>query len=198
MKRAPRKLQLSSEVARLLTRISSLEGLGRAPGIEARAVEDLEEELHCEFTDDVLALFAGGDELYSNDGIDLTQVMSVTRWARKHGAALDLVVIGQAVGDGHIYYCVKRRPTDLERGRIYTFCNEDRSTSSELLTAWLEQRVERIEEGLEDQPDAKKTENGPPFEAELVGPENAAPLRLRVKHAKFGDGEVIREIGEGS
>lgn len=185
MKRQPGTLKLSKEIRASLVRLAALTPMRDPPHLDLEAVEALEAELGCGFSDDVLALFAfGGDELGERCGIELDQVRTMTDDAHEQGCPDDLVTIG-CDADGHVHFCVKRKPD----GRIFLFDNQDGSAAPVSLAFWLKERVSISAE-------TGASEAAPFVAPALIGP--IASAVRKVRHKKFGEGTVVREIGQGA
>jgi hypothetical protein len=212
--RRPRTLDVSDAVKTALVRLRRLEGVTTPPHLDLRAVADVEAELACELSDDVLsALAADVDDLRENAGMVLAEVVGKTRAAYRRGCSKDLVAIGRHP-DGLAYYCVRRR-AERDRGtQLIDFDTQDQSASPTSLQHWLETRVEARVEFLsegDEQEQRRARDAGAEVGDEalrtfcpaLVVRASDAPTETtlalrRVRHARFGTGELLREVNDGA
>jgi len=203
-RRQPGPLEVSAAVraalARLLVVERVLEGrpmaLGPCAPLPLEAVETLEEHLRARLSDDALAVFAA--EAGALEGFSLGQVgaRSEEAWAR--GLSKARVVLGVHAGLG---VCAPRRPVPGQPLRV-SFFDPVHRTEGDVrpLAAWLEHLVEVVLEGVElDEATLEAIEaclEAPRFEPGLApvleAPVLEAPVVPWVRHARFGEGRVLR------
>lgn len=171
--RATGDLAPSPRVARAL---SALRGDAGPVDLDNDRVRKIEAAVGVRLPDDVLACFAAG-VLADRCAMTLGSVVGHTGALREAGARGDLIGVGRVERD--VILCVRKPERTL-----VSFDVTDRSERDHDLAAWLE--------GMAPGADA------PPLHARLVAfqPESTMAGR-RVRHAKFGEGKALREIGTG-
>ena len=171
--RAPGDLAPSPQVARAL---SALRGDPGPVELDNDRVRKIEAAVGVRLPDDILACFAAG-VLADRCAMTLGGVVGHTGALREAGARGDL--IGVARVEPGVILCVRKHERTL-----VCFDLHDRSERDHDLGAWLE----AMAANAGDQP----------LRARLVAfqPESTLAGR-RVRHATFGDGKALREIGTG-
>ncbi len=166
----------SPRVARAL---SALRGDPGPVELDNDRVRQVEAAVGVRLPDDVLACFAAAPPaLADRCAMTLAGVVGHTGALREAGARGDL--IGVARVEPRVILCVRKH-----EGTLVCFDTDDRSQRDHDLAAWLESMA----------PPAADTA---PLRARLVAyqPESTMAGR-RVRHATFGDGKALREIGTG-
>jgi hypothetical protein len=169
--------------------------------ISLEAVESCEEAVGGWLTDEALALLTSEtDALDDVHEMRLSMVGAHTERAHDLGLSKGLIAIGRG---GHVWYCVPRRPEDEDRTKLIAFDDGDRSEHRVDLVRWL---TERVEERLDDlevdeavQAELESELNIARFQPRLARAAKAeeGPAR-RVRHTKFGEGTVLREVRDGA
>ncbi len=213
--RAPREpgpIEISRDVRSALMRMLVTEhaaarraggdppAIDAAPILSLEAVDALEDHLRARMPDDALAVFAAHPaalQLFT-----LGRVGALTELAWDRGLSKARVVLGEL---GQRLACIPRRP---DRGfplRVTFFDLEEHTEGdSTTLAAWLERTLE--ESGEEEPPEDDGWEDverevaslrwEPRLERTLVRPSANDGKKRRVRHPRFGDGIVLRQLPE--
>lgn len=190
-----------------------------APVLSLEAVDALEEHFRARLADDALAIFATPVDVL--EGFALRRVGALTDAAWERGLSKARIVIGEF---GSRLVCIPRRPDRGYALRVTFYDPEDRSEGdSQTLAAWLDRILEEAvehsrpapsegdgadddalldDDALMDDPilaaerELSVTEWAPRLEPTLVR-ESHERARIRlVRHARFGDGVVLRALPE--
>jgi hypothetical protein len=169
--------------------------------IPLEAVESCEAAVDGWLTDEALALLTSEtDALDDLRQMRLAMVGAHTEEAHDLGLSKGLLALGR---DGHQWFCVPRRPEAEDRTKLTVFDDQDRSETRVDLVRWLtelvEQRLDDVEVDEATEAALESELNIARFEPQLVREEPLAPAATRrVRHAKFGEGTVLRELTDGA
>lgn len=209
-RREPGPLEVSREVRAALVRLHAFEAavaqsvgtahVEIAPVLSLEAVETLEEHFRANLPDDALALFASGADALER--FELGKVGGLTEDAWASGLSKARIVLGDWGGRA---VCIPRRPDRGYALRVTFFDRADRTEGdSSTLAAWLDRVVddrrdlfELEDDGWDERDDAEDAaRRWNPTLARTVAPLPAAdaPKVRRVRHARFGEGRVLRRI----
>ena len=191
-----------------------------APILSLEAVDALEDHFRARLPDDALAVFCSPTDVL--EGFALRRVGALTEKAWQHGLSKARIVLGEF---GARLVCIPRRPDRGYALRVTFFDPEDRSEGdSQTLAAWLDRILEEavehsrpaveesalddatleagaLDELVEDpllaiEREVGETEWVPRVEHTLVRESHELARVRRVRHARFGEGIVLRAIPE--
>lgn len=192
MERHPRKTQeldLSERLRAVLVELRRRAAVDAALELDVDRVRDVEAVIGGSIPDPWLGILAAQiprlrDELQ----LDLAAVAGHTKRAHQSSVQRDFVALG--CDDGHLFYGFLR---GRDPDRIAIFDNEDRSVASASLEQWLMQRFDLADADLRD---ATGSSVHPSVQLiRHVRPSHEG--KTRVRHAKWGEGVVLAEDGEG-
>jgi hypothetical protein len=191
-----------------------------APILSLEAVDALEDHFRARLPDDALAIFCAPTDVL--EGFALRRVGALTEKAWQHGLSKARIVLGEL---GARLVCIPRRPDRGYALRVTFFDPEDRSEGdSQTLASWLDRILEEAvehsrpaapESALDDatleagdldeliddpllaiEREVAETEWAPHLERTLVRESHELARVRRVRHARFGEGLVLRAIPE--
>jgi hypothetical protein len=200
-----RAIRVSKAVKAAIVELRLLEQSIVSPVLDRGAVDAVQSALDCRLPDDLLAAYAAHCDALRELGFVLEKVTHHTAEAHAAGCPAELVALGR--GEGPVYYCISRRDAD---GQIHEFDPEDRSVKKKPLADWLSDLAEQRRADLvpnEDDDDEGDADAVPAelevgktdleqFKPRLIAPPPASGKQVR--HATFGVGDVLREIGAGA
>lgn len=169
--------------------------------VSLEAVEACEEAVDGQLGDDVIAMLTCESPFLSEQyGMRLGMVGAHTDEAREEGLPKSRVAIGKA---GKRWVAVERKPTPENRQRLFLFDGdlgeEERVEIARFLMDAIEYLVDDIEleEAVLGSIEAERNVDrfAPCFERTTRS--EAGPTR-RVRHGKFGEGTVLRELRDGA
>ena len=195
-----RPLHPDRRVQRGLATLALLEEREISGDLDPRRVSDLEESLHCHFTDNILSLFAANDlEALGRVGFSIDEVSSFTGAARSANLDDDFVAIGRRGDD--IYVVTPREP-EKDIADLFVYDASDEVLQPTTVANFLEECVEEKRTELRDGNPAERARadaeaddlDVADFRVALFRPR--APKR-KVRHPKFGVGTVVDEEERG-
>jgi hypothetical protein len=188
VERHPRRtepVEISDRLATLLGRLRAAAGSDATAELDVDRVRDVEAGVACRLPDPILAIIAARIEpLEDTLSLGLGAIMAHTKRGRDARARGDFIVFG-AHPDGHVLHGFVIGASD---DQIAVFDAGDRSLSSMHVVAWLEQQAEAC--GLEPV-------DALPLVPRLVRAAKPEPEGPRVRHAKWGVGRVLTDVGKG-
>lgn len=197
-----RTLRVSKAVKVALVELRLLEQSSAVPELDAGKIDAAERALDTRLPDDLLATFAAGCDVFRELGISLDRITTHTADARAAGCPPELVAIGRT--EAPTYLCFSRREGD----QIVEFDPEDKKLTKRALADWLSDLIDQRKSDLgttedEDEPEDPDTADVEVGKADLDSfkPRVVAPPKAtgkQVRHATFGVGDVLREIGTGA
>ncbi len=144
--RQPRPLELSDDIRPLLFKLRKITEttVDMFPAaISTEQIIEVENELGCTFPDSIIALFANHDDALTEQcGVRIESVVDNTLQAHQKGHPKTVVAIG-CHPDFHCFYCIPRRPSNLDNPGITEYDNFDGSSNYLTLSEWLSQQLER-------------------------------------------------------
>jgi hypothetical protein len=199
----PRTIRVSKPLKAALVELRLLDAAPPVPELAQERVDAVERALDWKVPDDLLAAFAAQCDALRDLGVALERVVTHTTDARAAGCPAELIAIGR--GDEQVFYCVKRRDADLQ---IHEFDGEDKQVKRRGLVEWLGELAEQrrvdlsapTEDDDADDPDSAAELEVGKTDLETFRPTITPPpptTGKRVRHATFGEGDVLREIGAG-
>lgn len=201
---APRAIRISKAVKAALVELRLVEQTVTAPVLDRGVLDAVERELDFKVPDDLLATFAAHVDTLRDLGVTLEKLVANSAAAQAAGCAPELVAFGRA--EGPIFYCVARKAD----GQVHEFDVETKATKRRALADWLSDLAEakkgdqvpseREEDEAADDADPAEVEVGKAdlesFKPRLIAPPPSTGKQVR--HATFGVGDVLREIGVGA
>lgn len=189
-------LPVSDALRAVLCELRLVAGVDTLPELDVDRVRDVERGAGMALSDEVLAVFAARVPALETDReMTLAGVVGLTGAVRALGARGDLVAIGRDLGT-RVFRCVEKGHEEADGVRLAVYDADERSLSHLDLLAFLRGEVARLRA---ERPQAA------PWDPALAGtfvprltrrlPESA-PGR-RVRHKTFGEGKILREIGQG-
>jgi hypothetical protein len=195
-----RSLRVSKAVKAALVELRLLEQTIAQPVLDRDVIDALETSLECKLPDDLLATFAAQCDALRDLGIGFDRVAGHTAAAHAAGCPAELIAIGRT--ETPSFVCVARKGGD----QIHEFDPEDKQVKRRALADWLADVVDqrKADLGTSDDDDADPEvadvevakADLESFKPRVVAPPPATGRRVR--HAMFGVGDVLREIGTGA
>ncbi len=181
-------IEPSDPTRRVLAALREQEQAPLRPELLLQNLADVEMAFAARFSDDLLAVWAAAVPWLSDTHkLTVTGVIGLTGALREHRVRGDLIGVGRW---GDLFLCVEKRQRVPAPGCELVILDPDDKTSETVaLASWLSQRLE--ERGSASPRDVSA------FAPRIVRPLPAASSGKKVRHAKFGEGNVLREIGTG-
>jgi hypothetical protein len=182
------------------------------PALRASAIQQIESEIGAELCDDVLTLVAIQDPIASLV-TGIKSLASVAEAAADYFDAPDgWVRIGVAYhdpfgellrgerGGPYVSLCVPKK--NGGKPRLVALVDGEEEADETTFGAFVEARIREALSGERDAPAIFGKEKGLPLALDpapriLAGRASRAPGQELVKHARFGEGEVVKRLGEG-
>jgi hypothetical protein len=197
-----RNLRVSKAVKSALVELRLLEQTVAVPVLDRDVIDGVERSLECKLHDDLLATFAAQCDATRELGMALEKVAALTADAHAAGCPAELIAIGRT--ETPTFVCIARTGDT----QIHEFDPEDKKIKRRGLGDWLAELVD-LRKADQGTPDADDDEADPEvadvevgkadldgFKPRVVAP--PPPTGRRVRHATFGVGDVLREIGTGA
>lgn len=170
-------------------------------------VEAVEAELEASFSDALLAVLASRvPHLEDQFGMRLDNLGELAREAWSAGCSKELLPVAS---DGSVFYCVERREHPWTSTTITPWSRIDDGEAPRALAKWLRDgpmnefwglllELEVVEQDADDPPPHGRAESGAGLVPRLAIPQAVVEATaVRVQHAKFGAGRVLRSVGAG-
>ena len=194
-----RTLELSASLKRRLVHLRHLTGVEQAPELKEADVLLAQQVLGRPLGDAFIAILATHDKALEGYDLDLQRLPGFTKEAHVAGLPFGFVALGREPGSEAIVGA-----TPLGTQVIVMATDPEGETRHLPVEAWLDELIaEEIEKLRDDESDEKarvyKTVTDADVEA--FAPALMRPTRgerRHVKHAKFGVGEVLRELEGGA
>jgi hypothetical protein len=188
MQRHARKTQdieLGPRLGRVLAELRRVHGIETDLELDVDRVRDVEAVIGGEIPDPWLAVLASSVPALEHDlQFQLSEIAAHTKAAHQFPVQRDLVALGR---DGTSLFVGFVRGRDADRIAVYD--SDRKSLKPDDLTGWLLRRFELDEASLPDSPALTLR-----LVRHVLPTDDGKP---RVRHAKWGEGLVLAEHGEG-
>lgn len=184
-----------------------LRALELATELAPERVAEVEAELDASFSDALLGVLASRVPVLEDQyEMTLGSVATTARAAWKSGCPEDLVAVASG---GRTLYCVPRREHPWASTTVTEWRRGDKEAAPQGLVRWLRdvpmrefwgQLVELgvVDPDADDPPPHGRVESGAGLVPRLAVPQAVVEATaVRVQHAKFGVGRVVRSTGSG-
>jgi hypothetical protein len=200
---SPRSIRVSKAVRQPIVELRLLEQTAIDPVLDSARLDEVERSLDLRLPDDLLAVVASGCDAVRELGITLERIGSLVAEAHAAGCPPELVAIGRT--EGPVYVCLSRQSGE---GGVHEFDPEEKKVRRRTIADWLSDLVDARKRDL-GTPDEDDEDADPEIadvevakaDLDAFKPRLQAPppsTGRRVRHAVFGEGEVLREIGCGA
>ena len=185
MRRQPRPLETTTHLREILCALRSSQGARGDGEIDLDTLHDVESAFAFTFSDDILCVFAARIvEFEKQFSMTLDKVVGHTGALLEQKAPGDLIGIGQR---GRTQYlCVSKRRTSGDTAIIEADVFDNKFIEIPLME-WL---ASQPSDPSADTPTSE-------FRPRIVKALPTTGGGRRVRHAKFGEGAVLREVGTG-
>ena len=192
-----RNLDLPVSLRRRLLHLRGLCGAHVPAVVEAHAIEDAEKALRVKLGDPLLALLANGDDALGRREIAIGKVVELTLGLRRQGGPRGLVAIGFDA-EKNTWLTANALGTS-----VGTYSEETGASAMQPLEAWLDDLIGAEKEALRELETEEKARTFKTLSDDEVAAFQPAIVSVerivrRVRHPKFGVGEVLKEIDSGA
>jgi hypothetical protein len=196
-----RTLRISKAVRAALVELRLLEQSIASAQVDGATIDSVERSLDCRLPDDLLAAFAAQLDVLRDFGFVLERIPALTSEARAAGCPADLIAVGRT--EGPIYWCVPSKGSgEITLHELDGSAQNARQRGfADWLSGLAESRRDEMRGEDDDEPvEVAELEVGSSdldsFKPRVVPPPPTTGRQVR--HATFGVGEIVREIGAGT